>query len=115
MFFRRKAICILRDQLYLMPAVKTTMPFLELRRLLFDLTDQNSNVCIRFRFIGEMWQMNHMRVLKITDNEVALTDELANKLIFLKNLKNVVQFEIDQPFRQYQPHCHYTVEPALEY
>lgn len=115
MFLGERRFVFCKTGLYLMPVVKPTVPFLELRRLLFDLTDQNSNVCIRFRFLGEMWQMNHMRVLKIADNEVVLNDELANKLIFLKNIKNIVQFEIDQHFRQYQPHCHYNVEPALEY
>jgi hypothetical protein len=62
--------------------------------------------------IGEMWQINHVRVVRVTEKGVALNDELLNKLIFVQDLNNVVQFELDQAFQQYQPHFHYPVDPS---
>jgi hypothetical protein len=89
------------------------VPVLELRRLLFELKDLRPDICIRFRLMGEMWQNNHHRVLKLTEKGVALNDGKLNKLIFVQDLNNVMQFEIDQPFQHYQPHFHYTVDPSL--
>jgi hypothetical protein len=92
---------------------KNLIPVLELRRLLFELKDLRPDIHIRFRIISEMWQNNHHRVLKLTEKSVALNDEKSNKLIFIQDLNNVMQFEIDHSFQQYQPHFHYTVNPSL--
>jgi hypothetical protein len=82
----------------------------ELKRLLTELKDLSPDTCIRFRFIGEMWQSNHCRVIKLTEKGVVLNDEKSNKLIFLQDIKKVIQFELDQGFQHYQPHFHYTVD-----
>jgi len=64
--------------------------------------------------MGEMWQTNHMRIVEIDNNGVvALNDETANKLIFVRDLTHVMQFELDRAFQQYQPHYHYSVSPEL--
>lgn len=84
---------------------------LKLRGLLFELKDLRPDICIRFRLIGVMWQTNHLRIFKITEKGLALHDENANKLIILNDLQNVIQFEIDHSFQQYQPHFHYSVDP----
>lgn len=91
------------------------IPVLELRRLLFELKDLRPDICVRFRLMGEMWQTSHMRVIKLTESGVALNDERSNKLIFIQDLTKVMQFELDNAFQQYQPHCHYTVDPVLVY
>jgi hypothetical protein len=38
-----------------------------------------------------------------------------NKLIFIQELKDVMQFELDQAFQQYQPHFHYPVDASYGY
>lgn len=98
---------------FLMTKDKIAVPVLELRRLLFELKDLRPDICVRFRLIGEMWQTNYLRIFKITERGVALLDENANKIIFLNDLQNVIQFEIDHAFQQYQPHFHYGVDPFL--
>lgn len=87
------------------------IPVLELRRLLFELRDFRPDVCVRFRLIGEMWQTHSCRIIKLTEKGVVLNDEKSNKLIFIQDLNQVMQFEIDQSFQQFQPHFHYQVHP----
>lgn len=88
------------------------IPVLEFRRLLYELKDLRPDICIRLRLIGEMWQTNHHRVLKLTEKGAALYDERGNKLVFVQDLSNVMQFELDHSFHQYQAHNHYTVNPT---
>lgn len=85
---------------------------LQLRRLLHALIDSRPDICIRFRLIGEMWQTNHLRVIQMRENGVVLNDEGSTKMIFIQNLNNVMQFELDRAFQQYEPHFHYNVEPV---
>jgi hypothetical protein len=93
--------------------VANIVPALELRRLLFELRDFRPDIGIRFRVMGEMWHTNHHKILKITEKGVVLNDERNNKLVFIQDLNNVMQFEIDNPYQIYQPHFHYTVDPTL--
>jgi hypothetical protein len=92
----------------------TLVSVLELRRLLVEILDKRPDICIRFRLIGEMWQNIHYRVVGLTDKGGVLNDEQTNKLIFINDLTQVMQFEIDQRFQQYQPHYHYEVRPFSE-
>lgn len=85
---------------------------LELRRLLFDLKDKRPDVCIRFRLLGEMWAENFMRVIMITENGAILNDETINEFVNVSDLANIMQFEIDNRFQNFQPHFHYEVKPA---
>jgi hypothetical protein len=94
----------------LMSNTITTVSILELKRLLIELAEHGNNVCIRFRLIGELWQPHYYKVLKLTDNGVALIDEPSNKLLFISNLSNVMQFELDNRFQNYQPNNHYSVK-----
>lgn len=88
----------------------TTVNVLELKRLLVELSEHRVNVCIRLRMLGELWQANHSRVIKVTDTGTALLDELTNKLLFIQDLKNVMQFELDGQFQHYKPNYHYNVK-----
>jgi hypothetical protein len=85
------------------------VPVIELRRLLFALQDSELAIGIRFRLAGEMWQNHYLRLLNVTEKGAALNDDRSNKLIFIRDLNNVMQFELDQGFQQYQPHFHYSV------
>jgi hypothetical protein len=88
---------------------------LELKRLLVDLKEKRPDICVRYRLLGEMWVMNSMRVIKITDKGVMLNDEQNNKLINLPDLSSVMQFEIDAPFQGFHPHFHYNVRPMNDF
>ena len=80
----------------------------ELKQMLVSILDHNLPVYIRYRLIGEMWQRNFMKVLKLTDKG-ALLLEVGNpdKLIIVQNLGDIIQFEIDSQFQAFQPHDHY--------
>src|SRR5690349_14020050 len=86
---------------------------LELRRLLYELKDQRSDICVRFRLIGEMWQSSFARVIKLTEHGVVLLNESNRQAVAVKDLREVTQFEIDAPYQNYQPQNHYSVEPTM--
>lgn len=90
------------------------IPLLELRRFLYELKDQRPDVCVRFRIIGEMWQSHFFKVVKLTESGAVLMNETTNQAMVIKDLREVVQFEIDSPYQNYQPHNHYTMEPSMK-
>lgn len=91
------------------PVTDNQLSILELKKLLHSLKDLRPDICIRFRLIGEMWQNNHLHILNVTEKGIVLNDQKTNKLIFIQDLKNVMQFELDHSFQQYQPHFHYSI------
>jgi hypothetical protein len=84
----------------------------ELRRLLFSLMDSRPDVGIRFRFIGQMWQGDYSRIVKVTGKGGLFSDEKTSRIYGIQNLDNVVQFEIDQRFQEFEPHFHYSILPV---
>jgi hypothetical protein len=62
-----------------------------------------------------MWQVNFHRITFLTERGVVLKNENDNKLIFIQDLTNVMQFEIDHSFREFEAHSHYNVTPELVY
>ena len=83
----------------------------ELRQILFHIQNPTLNICVRFRLLGQLWQTSFMRVILVIENGVVLHTDGENKLTVIKNLTEVVQFELDQPLFQYEPHFHYYHEP----
>jgi hypothetical protein len=94
-------------------ATNSTIPILEFKRLLHELRDRRPDIGIRFRLMGEMWQVNHLHILEVTESGVALHDPLSGKVILITDVARIMQFEIDENFHHYEPHNHYTVDPAL--
>jgi hypothetical protein len=86
---------------------------LELRRLLYELKDQRPDICVRFRLIGEMWQPNFAQVIKLTEEGVVLLNEKTNEPFAVRDLREIVQFELDARYQNYHPHFHYDVQPHL--
>lgn len=86
---------------------------LELRRLLHELKDKRPDICIRFRLLGEMWQPSFAKVAKITAEGVVLFDEQTDKATEVRDLREIVQFELDGRYHNYHPHHHYTMEQVL--
>jgi hypothetical protein len=90
----------------------TLISVLELKRLLVELKDRRPDICFRYRLLGEMWKPNFMRIIDISEKGAVLNDENNNKLLFLPDLTQVMQFELDAKFQQFQPHFHYEVQPT---
>jgi hypothetical protein len=82
---------------------------LELKRLLVELCDKRPDICIRFRLLGEMWFQHFMRIVLVTEEGVILNNEVSNKLFRVRDLANVMQFEIDRRFQNFRPHYHYDI------
>ena len=91
---------------------KNSVSVLELRQLLYALKDGRPDIGIRFRLIGKLWQKNHLEIFEITEKGVVLRDERKDNVVTVHDLNNVMQFELEHAFQQYQPHFHYPVEPA---
>jgi hypothetical protein len=94
---------------------RSLISVLELKRLLVDLKEKRPDICVRYRLLGEMWVVNFMRVIHITERGVMLNDERTNRLLNVTDLSSVMQFEIDAPFHGFEPHFHYDVKPMSDF
>ena len=88
---------------------KKTISISELKRLLYELRDRQSYTCIRVRLIGEMWQQDFLRILSMHDDEVIFSNETTGKLLKVKDLSTIMQFELDHNFHQFLAYFHYAV------
>ena len=89
------------------------IPILEFRRLLHEIKDHGPDIGVRMRLMGEMRQALHFRIFQLTEKGVALYEDLSRKLVMISDLSQVMQFELDQIFKQYHPHFHYSIDPAF--
>lgn len=83
----------------------------ELKRLLQEIKDHRADICIRLRMMGQMWQHHFFRIFLVTDNGAVLIDQVTNKTEIITNLPDVIQFELDSRFQNFQPYYHYTIQP----
>lgn len=90
---------------------ETCITINELKRLLVTITDYRLDIGIRYRFIGEMWETNYLRILRVTEYGLLLSDEIKNRLVVIRDFSQIMQFELDTSFHAFQPYCHYTVIP----
>jgi len=88
---------------------------IEFKQLLVSLKEKRPDIGIRYRLLGEMWAMNFRPVVFISERGAIFLDVDTNKLIFISDLSNVMQFEIDERFQGYQPFFHYDVKPSPEF
>lgn len=86
-----------------------SLTILELKRLLFELKDKRPDICIRYRLIGEMWQENFTKIFTIVENRLFVEDARKGLIIHIQNLANIIQFEIDHSFQNFQAHNHYEI------
>jgi hypothetical protein len=84
---------------------------LQLRKLLYDLRDNHVGVCVRFRRMGEMWQPNFMSVVDINERGAIFNDPMTNEFVFVTDLADIMQMELDNRFQAYEPYYHYEVSP----
>ena len=114
-FFHPVRLCDMTGADNILESTKNLISVLELKRLLVDLKDKRPDICVRYRLLGEMWVVNSMRVIKVTEKGVMLNDEQNNRLVNLPDLSAIMQFEIDAPFQGFQPHYHYNVRPMNDF
>src|SRR5262245_18528906 len=98
-----------------MSKTKNSISTMYLRSVLHDLLGRKSSVCIRFRLLGEMWKPNFMHVVKITERGAIFNDDYTHEFVFVSDLSDVVQFEIDDRYQEFQPHFHYEVNPTFDH
>jgi hypothetical protein len=86
-----------------------TTPYL--RHLLSDLDGRRQTVGIRFRILGEMWKPNFMRLVRLTDRGAIFMDESTQEFVFVPELMDIVQVEVEDRLLDLEPHFHYEVTP----
>src|SRR5687768_14135834 len=92
-----------------MEKTRSLISVLELKRMLVTIADYNLPVCFRYRMLGEMWQPNFLRVVKVTEKGVILNDEINNNTIVISDLSNIMQFEVDGRLHTFEPNFHYNL------
>lgn len=92
---------------------KTLISVLELRRLMVDLVEKRPDICIRFRLLGELWTVNFLRIVRVSQKGAVLFDETKG-LVSVSDLNFIMQVEIDKPFQGFQPYYHYEVTPVVD-
>jgi hypothetical protein len=88
----------------------TTFSGLEVKQLLLHMI-KLPNLCFRFRLLGEMWMKNLMQVTAVNEKTALFFDEVDMKY-YLVRINNIMQFEIDGRFQNFQPFFHYNVVPS---
>lgn len=83
---------------------------LELERLLHTIVDNRIDTCFRFRLLGEMWEPHFLRVVAVTNRGVLLSDEGNNSFACVRDLSQIMQFEIDVAVHNYPPYNHYEID-----
>jgi hypothetical protein len=81
---------------------------LELKRLLAELKS-HTDICVRVRLLGKFWENSFHQVESVTETGVLLFNPTLRQTVEIQDLKNVVQFEIDKKYQNFQPHDHYDV------
>ncbi len=98
-----------------MRAENPTISFLELKRLLVDLEEKQPGISIRYRLLGETWYHNFVKIVKANEHDLTVKDEIADKVLFIRDLRAIIQFELDSPFQTFEPHFHYDVAMRRQY
>ena len=85
----------------------------DLKQLLIAIKDQHTDICIRFRLMGEMWKTNFMPIASVGERDAFFyfKENNNNKLVYVNDMSTIMQFEIDKPFEDFSPHFHYEVAP----
>jgi hypothetical protein len=78
--------------------------FTKFRQILQSL--ENSDIGIRLRMSGEGW-MDFAKLILLSESAMIVQDDSGRKVIM--NLRNVVQFEIDEPLLDLSAHTQYEV------
>ena len=61
--------------------------------------------------MGEMWKRNFMAIVDINEKGAIFIDPTSEEFVFLTDLTDIIQFEVDNRFQVYEPFFHYEVTP----
>jgi len=81
----------------------------ELKLLLSSILQRHANVRFRCVLEGEVWPADFMRILLVTEKGVILNEEKSNKTISIKFLNDIIQFELEKTYENYQAKSRYTI------
>jgi hypothetical protein len=84
---------------------------LQVRKLLQALKNLQPDVLCRPRLMAELWQPVFLQIAKLTELGVVFRDPSTGQLTEVRDLNNIMQFELNSPFQQYLPYFHYTLTP----
>jgi hypothetical protein len=87
-------------------------PF-QMRTLMHEIKELQPHILCRFRLIAEMWQLTFLQIVKLTELGGIFCNPSTGQFVEVKDLNNIMQFELDSPFQQYRPHFHYTINPLV--
>lgn len=87
---------------------------LEFKRLLCDIRDRRPDVRVRVRLLGKMWFERFCAVDFLNENQVVLFDHTDDEYHYIKNVNDVVQFELECPFFGYHAFYHYDLSGPLD-
>lgn len=83
--------------------MKDQVDFAYFRKLLDSL--ENSEISIRIRLSGEAW-MEYSKLLLLSDSAMILQNGSSRVIL---NIRNTVEFEIDNPFLGLSAHTPYEI------
>ena len=88
---------------------KENLSLPELKRLLVELKQLDSNNKVRLRMLGKMWENQFHTIISITSENVLITRSEKNQLNFFP-IKDIIQLELEDRFQDYESLVHYRVE-----
>jgi hypothetical protein len=60
-----------------------------------------------------LWQPYYSTIFQIGERDLMLIEETSGDFIYIPDFNAIIQFELSNSFRQYQPHFHYTVTGVI--
>lgn len=81
----------------------------ELKRLLTDILEKRPDIFIRFRIVGQLWQINFFNITGISEDDVFFFDHRQQSTVRI-HIRDIMQIELEGVFQSYRPHFHYTVK-----
>ena len=86
-----------------------TVTVQELKYLLASMFEQHANTCCIFCQCDEKWSQNYLRVLLVTEKGAIFNDEKTNKITSIKSIEEIVEFELDRPYYNFERKSRYKV------
>lgn len=84
--------------------MESSIDYYQFKQLLHTL--ENAETSIRFRLIGEQWT-GFSNVILVSENALLFQEGASQRVIM--NLRNVVEFELDQQHLEYLPNNSYRI------
>jgi hypothetical protein len=90
---------------------KLPYPITFLKQVLLDIIDTSPETNIRFRLVGDHWELGFLKVISVRHNGALMLDEKTRTMESI-DLTDVMQFELDERLNGLEPFFYYDVSPA---